>query len=960
MKRKVISLLLLVVMLASQFSVVFAEEQQFPTTGGTMYLLDYLIDNGLDEDEDGTLSDVEWAKVKNLDFSDVEGDIDISGIENAINLRTLSLTLHETPNFSNIDFSKLQKLEKLDVNYTFNISNISNATSLKELYVHECDISNIDFSKLTKLEYLSINTYSGQEIDLSVISDAINLRDVSLWGDLANVSSSDIDFSKLQNLESVYIQNNNGETSIDLSGISEATNLSWIHLVNNCDITNVDFSKLTKLEFLSTDTTPNLNGASSLKRLTLSDDCDISVMDFSKLQNLEDLHIESLNKNYTSIDFPVMNNLKELFINGFEGSFEEINLSKLNNLVNFRISSGNTRKIYFPKFNCIENIDIESTFYEDNVGKVTDFELDLENCKNAYGYVYISDIEKMKLNESCIAYRCASEYDGISKVRIDEVSKEITLYKEGMAYEDGFIGVDVKCEENDIVSLTNIDGGYSLVGKNIGTQNITIIDALGRNVEVLVSVKEIPNDNINTDLEDSGITAEFVETHTILKSNGELWKINSETTAEKIDTNVKDYTWCESYTNAGGIMQIKNKLKQDNKLVIDIIGWDWNYDNDDMEFTYTTTIDGVKGIGPNVYLTTSGELFEIYYNYIIEQVQTSKVKENVKKIIGDCIVLEDGTTWCQDKFTNTMEGVYGRIEQFFKVTDFEIKENGWYTHEGNEYWCIVDMNNNLYGFEDYYGWIMMWDGENYSTQMTLLKENFVDYYASNNVWMFLGRQLFDDSVSDFFTANGQKLVLSNIARNDTYWGDMEVNVLIRTDGTIWTYSDRYGLTKITKSTVVEEEDEPKEFLNSTAKINSKELGNSTVISGISNNTNVQNFLKQNNFNNAYQAKVFDKNNNEMTGESLLGTGSTVRLYEDGKVVKEYVVVIYGDTTGDGKITAVDALALIKHINNKILFTDEVFLEAGRVRPNSGTTLTSVDALAIIKGVNGKFTINQYK
>lgn len=61
-----------------------------------------------------------------------------------------------------------------------------------------------------------------------------------------------------------------------------------------------------------------------------------------------------------------------------------------------------------------------------------------------------------------------------------------------------------------------------------------------------------------------------------------------------------------------------------------------------------------------------------------------------------------------------------------------------------------------------------------------------------------------------------------------------------------------------------------------------------------------------------------------------------------------------------KISEVDALAVIKHINNKILLPSEAHIEAGRVRLTSGINLSAVDALAIIKTVNGKNIINQNK
>ena len=960
MKRKVISLLLLVVMLSSQFSVVFAEEtNKIPSASGFIELTDYLIDNGVDENDDGALSDEEWAKVKTLQFHNIEAYIDVTGIEKAVNLKTLDVA--GISNISDIDFSKLIKLERLTVSGDRDeaqINNISNATSIKELYIECSDISNIDFSKLTKLEYLQIDNEYGIEMDYSVISNATNLKDIYLWGELNN-SISNINFSKLQKLESIYIQNNTNTINIDLSGLSGAVNLTSIRVHNYCDISNVDFSKLTKLNDLSIDTTANLDGAVNLRYLSVSDNCDISSIDFSKLQNLEDLYIGDLYGNYSEINLPSMNNLKYLSIfSRWFGSVGEIDLSRLNSLVELRIESDTTRKIYLPKLNNIENINLDCVYYDDsNSIHITDYELNLENCGKVLGEVLISNPEKLKLNNDIVALSSTSSMHDLQTFTLEEVVEDFSICK-GVLNSELLEFNNVTCEENNILEIVKGEDGTYILGKIVGTHKVSIVDALGRTHEVNVTVFETPNNNVNKELEDGNVTAEFVDLGVVLKSNGELWDINSETTAEKIDTNVKDYDWGESYTRDGCIMDIKNKLKFDNTLEIDISGfYSWlDYEDDDGYFTYSKTVQNVKEIGKNVYLTENGDLIEIYFNSITDEINLRKVKENVKRLIGDCVVLEDGTTWCQDKSANDMEGIYDKIQEFYKVADFEIKDAGWYSHEGTDYWCIVDLNNNLYGFDDYYGWLMRGLNDDYTTEMTLLKENFDDYYCDGNVFMYYSYCLFDESVSDFMI-NGE-VILNNIARND-YWG---ADALIRTDGSLWLYSEKTGLTKITKSTVIddEEDDENKPFLSENSKIKEKEVGEKAVISGVSKNLTVQEFNNQNNFSDGYQAKVFDKSNKEITGNAILGTGSKVRLYDDNKLVKEYVVVIYGDTTGDGKITAVDALALIKHINNKILFTDEVFSEAGRVRPNSGTTLTSVDALAIIKGVNGKFTINQYK
>lgn len=110
----------------------------------------------------------------------------------------------------------------------------------------------------------------------------------------------------------------------------------------------------------------------------------------------------------------------------------------------------------------------------------------------------------------------------------------------------------------------------------------------------------------------------------------------------------------------------------------------------------------------------------------------------------------------------------------------------------------------------------------------------------------------------------------------------------------------------------------------------------------------------------------------LENDAIFGTGTKVKIGGDGNSqaqrpdgserywAAEFDVVIYGDTTGDGKINAIDALALIKHLNEAIPFTSEVFTEAGSIVCEDGEEPTAVDALAIIKHANGKYQISQTK
>ena len=103
-------------------------------------------------------------------------------------------------------------------------------------------------------------------------------------------------------------------------------------------------------------------------------------------------------------------------------------------------------------------------------------------------------------------------------------------------------------------------------------------------------------------------------------------------------------------------------------------------------------------------------------------------------------------------------------------------------------------------------------------------------------------------------------------------------------------------------------------------------------------------------------KVY-KYGQEIANSEKVGTGSVIKVLENGEVKEEYIVVVYGDTDGDGEITSIDALAIVKNKTGKIPFTTEAQKEAARLLTKTGTS-GAVDALAIVKSRTGKAVINQ--
>ncbi len=93
-----------------------------------------------------------------------------------------------------------------------------------------------------------------------------------------------------------------------------------------------------------------------------------------------------------------------------------------------------------------------------------------------------------------------------------------------------------------------------------------------------------------------------------------------------------------------------------------------------------------------------------------------------------------------------------------------------------------------------------------------------------------------------------------------------------------------------------------------------------------------------------EIEIVNNKNEVLKEEDIVGTGSKVRIKENGNVLREYLILIYGDVNGDGKINSVDLLVLQRHILD-LEKIEGIYLKAGNVRKD-GKKPTSVDLLLI--------------
>ena len=84
-----------------------------------------------------------------------------------------------------------------------------------------------------------------------------------------------------------------------------------------------------------------------------------------------------------------------------------------------------------------------------------------------------------------------------------------------------------------------------------------------------------------------------------------------------------------------------------------------------------------------------------------------------------------------------------------------------------------------------------------------------------------------------------------------------------------------------------------------------------------------------------------------------GTGSIATVYEDAnktEIVSEYTYILFGDVTGDGKISSDDATAMTQHINGTKINTDKALIFAGDLDYDDAITSEDLDILN--KHLNG--------
>lgn len=137
--------------------------------------------------------------------------------------------------------------------------------------------------------------------------------------------------------------------------------------------------------------------------------------------------------------------------------------------------------------------------------------------------------------------------------------------------------------------------------------------------------------------------------------------------------------------------------------------------------------------------------------------------------------------------------------------------------------------------------------------------------------------------------------------------------------------------------VVRKMDDSEISFDSPLKVNSLEISEIDY-----NNNKVSNIKEKITTN--LEIEIVNYKNEILQENDPVGTGSKVLVKEDGKILRKYQIIVYGDANGDGKINSVDLLVIQRHIL-EIEPLEDIFRKASNINKN-GKKPTSIDLLLI--------------
>ena len=227
------------------------------------------------------------------------------------------------------------------------------------------------------------------------------------------------------------------------------------------------------------------------------------------------------------------------------------------------------------------------------------------------------------------------------------------------------------------------------------------------------------------------------------------------------------------------------------------------------------------------------------------------------------------------------------------------------------------------------------------TDIILSAENCI--IQVDSIFKIIATVLPEDANNKDISYKSENEDIASVDENGNIKGisEGETNIIVSGEG------DK--VTKNIKVTVVKKLAEGEIIFDESLKVNGNE------ITGLENSNNTVDKIL-NKIQTNYTIEFYDAKGNKIEKNELVGTGSVIKIIDNGKTIIEYNVIMYGDIDGNGKINSVDLLVLQRHIL-EIEKLEGVFIKAGNIQKD-GKNPTSVDCLLIQRHILGLQTIKQ--
>ena len=884
--------------------------------------------------------------LKNIDLSVSKHLMSLTFSSAMTNVTSLNVS---NTGLGNLDLTNLPNLTNFNASNSSleSINGLSTLTNLQTLNLTNNRISSLDVSKLTKLETLMI---SGQRnLQNEKILSSLTLPSTNVLKDLriGNNNLSSLDFiSKCKNLETLYAYGSNKVDTLNLSSNTKLTNL----YVYGSKITEIVLPKTGTLKTISTAgsqiKTLDLSYTPGLTTITI----DSKVLETLNLSNITELNKESLTTIVKSVP-----NIKSLSL-GNNKSLTGISLlndeqnSQLERIVVHTSSKDENDNLTWITINNYPKL---KTMTLGNLRKLKGLGLSNNalttiwnlNKKDENGE-YLPSITNINLNNNNMKSLDVSNLKSLQTLKVNEQrdnKKNKTFNSIKLPTSNNLYQLEVSGNNLKTIDLSGLSGlkilSYSSNPYDLGTTTVQI----GQSVNLADSIN---TDNIKVN---SNITKKFRSATPKENNKFNVDKDNKVTITEQgsyeynVEFAINSSVATGTYTVK--VSDIDLDIKTDYKI------------SDENKYIYTGLDTNENTILNNITIN-SGYEKEIKDNKLIIKKNNNKVREYT---IINIIKSPSNENNYNDYLSK--DYIYTKISEFksdYVKTNIDNQEG---------------ITNTIENTDNIYEFTIGYKGEKLKTYKILtIKNKKEDKYKINGKYVYIKGKYEENSIEvtngiieeekDTLKVMYEDKEIDSIPELKIDFGELSVtgnNIVLKEEITYDDFIGKITLTNLEAEIYKEEEKVTSGYIEKgmTLKVYSKDMGMEETYTITDEYINVDEleidengYVSKYEFGTTYQdiqdnimtsgsVKFIDNNRNELLSSDIIRTGSKV-VIRTGEETQEYIIVVYGDSDGDGRITINDVTSAANYI-----FTSEknCYKEASDVTRDGITAINDVKEIA---------------